>query len=65
MFEFTDCFLYLFYIGLYQLNMVALKKNLVAIFCFDEIRRVLLEALLPYFLQNRQKMQKNLKKRLT
>jgi hypothetical protein len=46
-FEFTDFQLYLFYIGLYQLDIKLLRTNLIALFMVDEFRRVLTELVLP------------------
>lgn len=47
-FEFTDFQLYLFYIGIYQLDIVMLRVNLISVFMVDEIRRILMEAVIPY-----------------
>lgn len=49
-FEFTDFQLYLFYIGLYQLDIKLLRVNLIALFMVDEFRRVATEVILPYFM---------------
>lgn len=57
-FEFTDFQLYLFYIGIYQLNIKMLRVNLVSVFMVDELRRILCEAILPYLYQNKDKMAK-------
>ena len=46
-FEFTDFQLYLFYIGLYQLDIKLLRTNLIALFMVDEFRRVATEVILP------------------
>jgi len=62
-FEFCDFFLYLFYIAFYQLNMPLLRTNLVSVFMVDEFRRIFSEALLPWFLQNREKWQAKLQKK--
>lgn len=51
-FEFTDFQLYLFYIGLYQLDIKLLRTNLIALFMVDEIRRVITEACIPWLMQN-------------
>ncbi|XP_048585783.1 anoctamin-8 [Nematostella vectensis] len=48
MFEVFDCFLPLFYIAFYQLNVVALRRELVGLFWGDEIRRLVTESFLPY-----------------
>ena len=48
LFEVFDCFLPLFYIAFYQLNVVALRRELVGLFWGDEIRRLITESLLPY-----------------
>jgi len=63
-FEFCDFFLYLLYIGLYTLNIRLLRTNLATLFMIDEIRRVLTETLIPYIMQNRQKLEKKAKKGL-
>jgi anoctamin-10 len=47
-FEFCDFFLYLFYIGLYELNIVLLRQSLGTLFMIDEIRRVVTETIIPY-----------------
>ena len=52
-FEFTDFQLYLFYIGIYQCDIVMLRVNLVSVFMVDEIRRILCEAIIPYLTQNK------------
>ena len=51
-FEFTDFQLYLFYIGLYQLDIKLLRTNLIALFMVDEFRRVATEVILPYLMQH-------------
>ena len=55
-FEFTDFQLYLFYIGLYQLDIKLLRTNLVALFMVDEFRRVATEVILPLIMQNSDKI---------
>ena len=47
-FEFTDFQLYLFYIGIYQLDIVMLRVNLISVFMVDEIRRIIVEVVIPY-----------------
>lgn len=47
-FEFVDFYLYLFYIGLYKLDLRSLRTNLVSLFIIDEIRRVALEGKICY-----------------
>lgn len=61
-FEFTDCQLYLFYIGIYQRDIGLLRMNLISLFMVDEIRRVLLETLIPYCIQNKDKIENAAKK---
>lgn len=61
-FEFTDCQLYLFYIGIYQRHIGLLRMNLISLFMVDEIRRVLLETLIPYCIQNKDKIENAAKK---
>jgi len=58
-FEFTDFQLYLFYIGIYQLDIRMLRVNLVSVFMVDEVRRILLEAILPYLTQNKDEISKD------
>eukprot|EP01006_Ploeotia_vitrea_P047465 TRINITY_DN67131_c4_g1_i1.p1 TRINITY_DN67131_c4_g1~~TRINITY_DN67131_c4_g1_i1.p1 ORF type:complete len:663 (-),score=77.58 TRINITY_DN67131_c4_g1_i1:95-1846(-) len=48
-FEFCDCFLPLFYIAFYTLDIMALRSELVSLFMFDQIRRTMLEAVIPFF----------------
>lgn len=55
-FEFTDFQLYLFYIGIYQFNLKFLRTNLIALFMVDEVRRILLELVLPFLAQRRNKL---------
>jgi len=45
---FCDYFLYLFYIGLYELRIDLLRQNLGFLFMIDEIRRILIETVIPY-----------------
>lgn len=49
-FEFCDFMMYLFYIGLYQLDIKMLRVNLISLFMVDEVRRVFCELILPMFL---------------
>ena len=46
-FMFADYFLYLFYLGCYELRIDLLRQNLGLLFMIDEIRRILLEAVIP------------------
>ncbi len=55
---FCDYFLYLFYLGCYELRIDLLKQNLALLFMIDEIRRILLEAVVPWFLNWQSKRQK-------
>ena len=63
-FEFTDFQMYLFYIGIYQLDIQMLRVNLVSVFMVDEIRRILMEAVLPYVTQNKDKISKDVQKKI-
>lgn len=63
-FEFVDFYLYLFYIGLYKLDMINLRRNLFSLFLVDEFRRVACEIILPYILLKREKVQKKLNQKL-
>jgi hypothetical protein len=47
-FNFCDFFLYLFYIGCYELRMDLLRQNLALLFMIDEVRRIVTEAIIPY-----------------
>ena len=44
---FCDYFLYLLYIGLYELRIDILRKYLGTLFTVDEIRRLMSEAIVP------------------
>lgn len=55
-FEFTDFQLYLFYIGLIQLDIKLLRTNLISLFMVDEFRRVATEVILPMIVQNKDKI---------
>lgn len=48
-FMFCDYFLYLLYVGLYLLRIDQLRSYLTFLFTIDEIRRLLTEAIIPYF----------------
>lgn len=63
-FEFIDFYLYLFYIGLYRLDIVLLRRSLFSLFLVDELRRVASEVVLPYVLLNRAKVEKKMKQKL-
>jgi len=58
-FEFTDFQLYLFYIGIYQLDIRMLRVNLISVFMVDEIRRILTEMIIPYLTQNKDEISKD------
>jgi len=47
LFELFDCYLPLFYIAFYQLNIIALRRELVGLFWGDEIRRLVTESIIP------------------
>jgi anoctamin-10 len=44
---FCDYFLYLFYIGCYELRIDLLRKNLGFLFMIDEVRRIMVETVIP------------------
>jgi hypothetical protein len=46
-FECFDCFMPLFYIAFYQLDVVTLRAEIVSLFMSDEIRRVVVETAIP------------------
>jgi len=47
LFELFDCYLPLFYIAFYQLDIISLRRELVGLFWGDEIRRVVTESIIP------------------
>ena len=47
-FEFLDCFLPLIYFGWFERNFTLLRQNVISIYIADELRRVVLETLVPY-----------------
>jgi hypothetical protein len=60
-FMFCDYFLYLFYIGIYELRIDLLRTSLSFLFMIDEVRRILIEAVIPWFAQNQAKRAKDKK----
>mmetsp|Transcript_109324 Transcript_109324/g.151302 ORF Transcript_109324/g.151302 Transcript_109324/m.151302 type:complete len:384 (+) Transcript_109324:503-1654(+) len=64
-FEFTDFQMYLFYIGIYQANLPYLRVNLISLFMVDEVRRVLMETVIPYLTQNKSEIKEEIKKQAT
>lgn len=63
-FEFTDFQLYLFYIGIYQLDIKMLRVNLISVFMVDEIRRIVVEAVIPYLTQNKDEISKEVQAKI-
>lgn len=51
LFELFDCYLPLFYIAFYQLDIVSLRRELIGLFWGDEIRRLATESLLPFMME--------------
>jgi len=47
LFELFDCYLPLFYIAFYQLNIISLRRELIGLFWGDEIRRLVTESVIP------------------
>jgi hypothetical protein len=47
-FEFNDCFLPLIYLGWWELNFKLLRQAVISLYVVDELRRVVVESLLPY-----------------
>ena len=47
-FEFINCFASLFYIAFYRLDMPLLRQELISLFLVDQVRRLLLESVLPF-----------------
>ena len=54
-FMFCDYFLYLFYLACYELRIDLVRQNLGFLFMIDELRRILLETIIPYISQWRKK----------
>lgn len=48
LFEVFDCYLPLFYIAFYQLDIMALRRELIGLFWGDEIRRLVMESVIPF-----------------
>eukprot|EP00795_Rhopilema_esculentum_P008383 gene8383-14358_t len=48
LFELFDCYLPLFYIAFYQLDIISLRRELVGLFWGDEIRRLVTETVIPF-----------------
>lgn len=48
LFELFDCYLPLFYIAFYQLNIISLRRELIGLFWGDEIRRLVTESVIPF-----------------
>lgn len=61
MFEFSDCFIPLIYLGWWELNFKALRANVISLYMADELRRVGCETILPLLIQNRSKVEEELK----
>lgn len=60
-FMFCDYFLYLLYVGLYLLRIDQLRSYLTFLFTIDEVRRLLSEAIIPYFTMWKAKKEKKAK----
>ena len=52
LFEAFDCYVALFYLAFWERNVDRLRAELVGIFQIDTLRRVLLECIVPTFLQS-------------
>ena len=61
-FEFFDCFFPLIYLGWWDLNFKVLRANVISVYMADELRRVATESLLPYLMQNSNKLSRGLEK---
>ena len=61
-FEFFDCFFPLIYLGWWDLNFKVLRANVISVYMADELRRVACESLLPYLMQNSNKLSRGLEK---
>jgi hypothetical protein len=59
-FEFFDCFLPLMYFGWWELNFKVLRQNVISLYVADELRRIAVETVLPYILQNKSKISKDM-----
>lgn len=55
-FEFVDCFSTLLYIAFYRLDATLLRQELISLFMVDQLRRVMLESLLPWLWQHRRRV---------
>jgi hypothetical protein len=51
LFEAFDCYIALFYVAFYELDIVKLRGELVSLYTVDSLRRVGTESVLPYVLQ--------------
>eukprot|EP00802_Teleaulax_amphioxeia_P022221 Tamp_22644.p2 GENE.Tamp_22644~~Tamp_22644.p2 ORF type:complete len:197 (+),score=22.03 Tamp_22644:353-943(+) len=51
LFESFDCYAVLLYIAFYQFNCTRLRNEVLALYTTDEVRRVLLESVIPYLTQ--------------
>ena len=63
-FEFSDCFIPLIYLGWWELNFTALRANVISLYMADELRRVGCETVLPLLLQNKSKLKGKVKEEL-
>jgi hypothetical protein len=59
-FEFLDSFIYLFYVAFYHVDIPLLRQSLIQVFAVDEVRRIFCETVLPYLMQNTDKISQNL-----
>ena len=51
LFEAFDCYIALFYIAFYELDVAKLRSELVSLYTVDSIRRIATESLLPYLIE--------------
>ena len=51
LFEAFDCYIALFYIAFYELDVAKLRSELVSLYTVDSIRRVATESLLPFLIE--------------
>ena len=59
LFEAFDCYIALFYVAFYELDILKLRGELMSLYCVDSARRVATESLLPYVLHHLQLWQQH------
>jgi len=59
LFEAFDCYVALFYLAFYERNVERLRSELIAVYQIDTLRRLLMECVIPLFLQRYSRKQWN------